>query len=50
MKDLVAAAMIGPPMLAGAANQAVEVYKSATRGCCEEWVKHLRANQPPRRN
>lgn len=38
------AALIGLPMLASAATQAIEVYKTATCGCCEEWVKHLRAN------
>jgi hypothetical protein len=43
-KRLAAAALIGLPMLAGAATQAIEVYKSATCGCCEAWVKHLRAN------
>jgi hypothetical protein len=31
-------------MLASAATQAIEVYKTATCGCCEEWVQHLRAN------
>jgi hypothetical protein len=43
-RHIAAVAAIGLPMLAGAANQAVEVYKSATCGCCEAWVKHLRAN------
>jgi hypothetical protein len=42
--NLAAAALIGLPLLASAATQAVQVYKSATCGCCEEWVKHLRAN------
>jgi len=41
---LAVAGLIGLPVLAGAANQVVEVYKSATCGCCKEWVKHLRAN------
>jgi hypothetical protein len=44
VKNLAVAALIGLPMLASAATQAIEVYKSATCGCCEEWVKHLRAN------
>jgi hypothetical protein len=43
-RNLAVAALIGLPMIASAATQAVEVYKSATCGCCEEWVKHLRAN------
>jgi hypothetical protein len=43
-KRLAAAALIGLPMLASAATQAIEVYKSATCGCCEAWVEHLRAN------
>jgi hypothetical protein len=42
--NLAVAALIGLPMLANAATQAIEVYKTATCGCCEEWVKHLRAN------
>lgn len=44
VRKLAVAALIGLPMLASAATQAVEVYKSATCGCCEEWVKHLLAN------
>jgi len=32
------------PLAAGAATPVIEVYKSATCGCCEEWVKHLRQN------
>jgi len=43
-RNLAVAALIGLPLFAAAATQAVEVYKSATCGCCEEWVKHLRAN------
>jgi hypothetical protein len=43
-RQLAAAALIGLPMLASAGSQAIDVYKSATCGCCEEWVKHLRAN------
>ena len=43
-RNLAVTVLIGLPMLASAATQAVEVYKSATCGCCEEWVKHLRAN------
>jgi hypothetical protein len=38
------AAMLAVPMLAMAATPVINVYKSATCGCCEEWVKHLRAN------
>jgi hypothetical protein len=29
---------------AAAAPDLIEVYKTATCGCCVEWVKHLRAN------
>lgn len=43
-RNLAVAALIGLPLLAGAATQAVEVYKSASCGCCEQWVKHLQAN------
>jgi hypothetical protein len=38
------AAALGIPLLASAAAPVIEVYKSASCGCCEEWVKHLRAN------
>lgn len=44
LRNLAVATLIGLPMLASAAGQAIEVYKSATCGCCEGWVKHLRAN------
>jgi hypothetical protein len=43
-RNVAVAALIGLPMIASAATQAVEVYKTATCGCCEEWVKHLRTN------
>jgi hypothetical protein len=29
---------------ASAARDVVEVYKSSTCGCCEDWMKHLRAS------
>ena len=32
------------PLPALAAQQAVEVYKSPTCGCCGDWIEHLRAN------
>jgi hypothetical protein len=38
------ATLLAAPVLAMAAAPVVNVYKSATCGCCEEWVKHLRAN------
>lgn len=38
------AAMLAMPVLASAATPIIEVYKSATCGCCEAWVKHLRDN------
>jgi hypothetical protein len=40
-KSLLTAAL-GIPLLAVAATPVIEVYKSASCGCCEEWVKHLR--------
>ncbi len=38
------AAMLAMPVLAMAATPVINVYKSATCGCCEAWVKHLRDN------
>ncbi|RYG24074.1 DUF411 domain-containing protein [bacterium] len=38
------AALLGLPLLVTAATQSIEVYKTATCGCCEAWIKHLRAN------
>ena len=35
-------ALFAGPALA--ARDAVEVYKSATCGCCSDWIKHLRAS------
>jgi hypothetical protein len=35
---------LGIPLLASAAAPVIEVYKSASCGCCTEWVKHLKAN------
>jgi hypothetical protein len=32
------------PLLASAAAPVIEVYKSATCGCCNGWVDHLKAN------
>lgn len=43
-KNLAAAVLLGLPMLASAATGTIEVYKTATCGCCEAWVKHLRDN------
>jgi hypothetical protein len=39
-----AAAMLGLPLAALAAAPVIEVYKSASCGCCGGWVKHLEAN------
>ena len=44
LRLLAAAATLVVPALASAALPAIEVFKSATCGCCEEWVKHLKAN------
>ena len=40
------ALMLSPLMAAAQAPKplAIDVYKTATCGCCEDWVKHLRAN------
>ncbi len=38
------AGALGIPLLASAAAPVIAVYKSATCGCCTEWVKHLQAN------
>lgn len=32
------------PLLAGASGPVIEVYKTATCGCCKQWIKHLEAN------
>ena len=44
LSNMIVAAILAVPMLAMAAAPVISVYKSATCGCCEEWVKHLRAN------
>lgn len=44
MRYFFALALLACASLAQAAAPVVEVYKSATCGCCTEWVKHLRAN------
>lgn len=38
------AAMLGLPTFATAALPVIEVYKSASCGCCSAWIKHLEAN------
>ncbi|MCC2955619.1 DUF411 domain-containing protein [Massilia sp. IC2-477] len=38
------AALLALPLAASAAQPVIEVYKTATCGCCKEWVKHLEAN------
>ncbi len=43
IRPIILAAMLAVPVLAMAAAPVINVYKSATCGCCEEWVKHLRA-------
>jgi hypothetical protein len=44
LSRLAAAALLTLPLAASAAQPVIEVYKSATCGCCKEWVKHLEAN------
>lgn len=42
-----ASALVARPLLAEALTDAptkITVYKSASCGCCKEWVKHLQAN------
>jgi hypothetical protein len=41
-RNAAVAALIGLPMLGSAATQSIDVHKTATYGCCEAWVKHLR--------
>jgi hypothetical protein len=38
------ACALGAPLLASAAAPVIQVYKSATCGCCTAWVDHLKAN------
>ena len=38
------AAMLGLPLLDTAAAPVIDVYKSASCGCCTAWIKHLEAN------
>ncbi len=38
------AGSLGVHLTASAALPVIEVYKSASCGCCTEWVKHLEAN------
>lgn len=44
LRSLLFAALLGSSAVwAGVASE-VEVFKSATCGCCEKWVEHLRQN------
>lgn len=38
------AAPLGIHLMASAAVPVIDVYKSATCGCCSAWIEHLRAN------
>lgn len=38
------AGALGAPFIASAAGPVIDVYKSATCGCCGAWIKHLLAN------
>lgn len=44
LSRLFTAAIFALPLAAAAATPVIEVYKSATCGCCKEWIKHLEAN------
>ena len=41
---LLVSALAPLPVSALAARDLVRVYKSPTCGCCNDWIKHLRAN------
>lgn len=43
LKTIMAGAL-ALPLLASAVTPVIEVYKSATCGCCTAWVEHLKAN------
>ncbi len=36
--------MLAVPAMAHAATPLIEVYKTASCGCCKAWIKHLEAN------
>ena len=38
------AALAALPLAASASGPVIEVYKTATCGCCKQWIKHLEAN------
>ncbi len=38
------ASALGAPLVASAAAPVIDVYKSASCGCCTGWVDHLKAN------
>ena len=40
----VAAALVGRPLQAAAPPVLVEVWKSPSCGCCQDWIRHLEAN------
>ncbi|MTW14389.1 DUF411 domain-containing protein [Pseudoduganella eburnea] len=44
IRQTLLAALLAMPMLAMAATPVINVYKSATCGCCEGWIRHLREN------
>jgi len=44
LSNLLTAALLALPLAATAAAPVIEVYKTASCGCCKEWVKHLEAN------
>lgn len=44
VSSVVTAGALVIPLLAHAAAPTIEVFKSASCGCCAKWVKHLEAN------
>lgn len=41
-RTIATAVLLSLPVLASAAMPVIEVFKSETCGCCEDWTKHLK--------
>ena len=44
MKNAALALLVSLPIVASAATQTIEVYKTPACGCCVQWIKHLESN------
>ncbi len=44
LRTVALCALLALPALATAAKPVIEVYKSATCGCCQAWADHLKEN------